>query len=277
MAEAAPRVTKLTGYFMHVELLVAAADAPAFEARLAAFLNGSRRPFARLDSAADYELVLALKTTEPFAFTASGHGRFTSSEREAASADADPPGASRCRDARLGVPMYRYVHLWTVPDQADLDLANIMIRSADDTPYMQVDALVSSESQEFVRLVQRPGYSLLPTNTGKCVRIIRCFPSKHLGAYIFRSGILLPVLTQQGWVPCGQFQNVTGKLNTVTEFWQTENSALDAKSMYDALSAPDDELRRRVVDDVQHRLPFSELRETFEIPDYFKALGKVAA
>jgi hypothetical protein len=266
---------KLSGYYMHVELLVLASDAEKFEDKLAVFMDGRTRPFQRLDVHADYELVLALKTVESFPFAASGHGRFGSDERRRL-ASASGAAESSCRDSRLGEPVFRYVHLWTVPDRDDLDLANVMIRSADDTPYMELDALVASESQEFVRRVQRPSAPVSAIGQ-KWVRIVRRFQSKNLGAYLFRSGVLLPVMQQAGWHSHGQYQNVTGPLNTVTEFWTSEDPRANALQMYQQHAGPNDELRRRLVEDVSEKLPVSDLRETFVVPGYFQRLRRSAA
>jgi len=267
--------TPLKGHFMQVELLVEAQNAAAFEQQLAAFLGGSARPFARLDPSSGHELVLALKGLEAFVFAGEpplGGALGASGAAEpldAGGSAAHLARAVQCVDPRVGRRMVRYVHLWRLASRRDLELANIMMRSADDTPYMRVNALVGSERQDFVRIVQRQGWPGVDTSLGQCLRIVRRFASEKLGTYIFRSGVLVPILQERGWRLLGQFQNVTGPLNTVTELWQMR-SGLDPQRMYDGALLGD--LHQKLVDDVCSKLPFHEQRELCELPRYFGAL-----
>jgi hypothetical protein len=255
------------GYFLHVDLVVPESRTKHFEKRTREFLD--RGGFQYLVPSVRYHLVLALKSTEPFAYTA--QGRFGPRSRIARTKSRSVENV--CFDARVkdGEPVFRYVHLWHAPDLRDLDLARLMESAADDGLYREIDAYVVQETQNFVRRVRwLSGLPRFTLHTNRFTRVIKTFASKDLAVYLFKIGALFPQLDQNGWRQLGQFQSVTGSLNSVIEFWQTGDKT-SVQAMVDACDSLHGNLKRKLLDGgagVVH-LPVAEVREAFERPSYF--------
>jgi hypothetical protein len=248
-----------------VDLIVPEAQAKEFEQKVGEFLNRGadqgRGAFKYYDEKFDYLLVLALKTPEPFIYEGN--------ERKLATKHVE------IRDRRLRyaeqdvpVPMHRYVHLWHVPDVEDLDFANVMRRSADDPLYVEIDKRVTREIQNFVARVQWLRQVPEDANGKRYVRVTRQFTAADLGTYLFKVGALFPALRNSGWHPIGHYQNITGPLNTVTEFWQTRDGDHHLDSMGGSFTKLNAALKERLVDAFRE-LPRSEVREALRAAPYW--------
>jgi hypothetical protein len=210
-------------------------------------------------------LVLALKGIEPFLYRFEGRPI----------SNGDPTGMlpSLTRGFRSNVatnlrPAVRYVHLWSIPTDTDGKdesglISQIMLAAGEDDDYAKVDREVARESQDIVRLV-KTGDGLPTRNSGrKFVRRIRVFKSPDVDPYLFSSGTLLPTLEETGWHSLGQFQTTTGRLNSVIEFWQTDDQVARIASRSHALSG---RLVRRLSRDIPS--PVTEAQEAFELAPY---------
>jgi len=210
----------LTNQFLQVELIVHQDDQPEFERRVKEFLDNDG--FDRFDEDSNKHLVLALRTPEPIVY--SGYLRRQSSvlqrKDEFVTRGKQVPDSEPC--------FFRYVHLWRLGQITDLDLARLMRLSADDKEYRAIDNLVVRETQDVVFRV--PWLSDLPEISGEgrlnLVRITRQLSPRELGTYLFSLGALIPTLERDGYHTMGLFQNITGLLNTVTEYWKTDDSDL---------------------------------------------------
>jgi hypothetical protein len=244
-------------YFLHVELIVPANNVKPFEEKMKEFLNRNPAAFKFLDDDFNIDLVMALKTTESFRFN--GYERYQSVK-----------GQFESRGHREGgQDVYRYVHLWRLAGVKELDIARVMSRSADDLLYNEIDALILRETQNLVLRVQ--WLAGQPTMDGgkRFVRVLRQFQSKDLGTYLFKVGALFPILEQKGYRTLGHFQNVTGELNTVVEFWQTaEDEKL--QTILSAFADVGDGFRKHLVHDFEH-LSVAEVRESLARAPYFGA------
>ena len=212
-------MTQLTEYYLHVDITVPEAKRKEFEDLSAIFLK-PQFPFEKFSPKANYALEVAL-CSEPFAHSpgltkvAGNDGEFRNTEN----AQRDV-----FWDKKEPLVVRKYVHLWSVPDIEDLDLARRMRAVADDPLYMSINSLVFREVQTFVRRVRLS--APLDTETGeKFIRVTRRFLSKDIATYLFNAGVLEPTLNKAGWRLQGQYQNVTGALNLVTEFWIIPNGA----------------------------------------------------
>lgn len=220
----------MTEYFLHVDVQVLASESTSYEEKLATFIAGNEKgkAFQRVDPAADYALVLGLKSTEQFIPQYSILGRFSATS----TVPSDPSQRVQCKAQGLALSqeVVRYVNLWSVPDLQDLDLARIMKRLSDDTHYLAVHRLVRFEEQDFVMRVRFGPPEQL--GAGKSfVRTVKTFESKDIGTYLFDSGILRQALAFVGWNHLGYYQSVTGRLNQVVEFWQTGEQYPSPSSM----------------------------------------------
>jgi hypothetical protein len=218
----------MTDYRLHVDMLVTAEKAQAFEATMSLFLStGAFRAFSE---AFDNELVVALKAKHPFDYTPGagrGHPQRATRSRASRFLSTGPYYEDRINTS-APVQVYRYVHLWTIPHEDDLDLAKRMLYCSENELYMKLDSLVLLENQDLVRRVrwQDPIRKLngdAPFRT--FVRAIRQLDYSCLGKYLFAVKALVPELERRGWYEFGQFQNITGSLNTVTEFWGTDDGS----------------------------------------------------
>jgi len=209
----------LTEYYLHVDITVPETQCEDFEKKSATFLR-PRYPFKKFSEKANYELVLAL-ASEPFAHSP-GLTKITQNDGEFRNSENSQRDVFWDKNASLTVR--KYVHLWTVPDIEDLDLARRMRQVADDPLYMSINALVFRETQAFVRRVKlTPPLELRKGE--KFIRVTRRFLSKDIATYLFNAGVIEPTLRKAGWYMQGQYQNVTGTLNLVTEFWIIPPSA----------------------------------------------------
>ena len=255
-------------YFLHVELIVRKSDDEAFRTNVAQFLN-TDGGFARLVPGFKSTLVLALRTLRPFDYD--GFERYQSDAVEPRDKWWDyprrNPGGDTAKTATAvsapaKEPAYRYIHLWRVPDLADLDLVRVMKLCADDALYIAVDKLVAREVQDFVARVRWAGGLPDPTDARRYVRVVRQFRSEDVGTYLFQSGALLPVLEAKGWHSLGAFQTVTGLLNTVIEFWQPRDGDHTAQSMTQSLKTVESTLQRSLVSSYES-LAVADVRDSF--------------
>ncbi|NLE88552.1 MAG: hypothetical protein GX607_19410 [Myxococcales bacterium] len=112
----------------------------------------------------------------------------------------------------------RFVNIWDVPDPPGL--AEVMQRLTDDNVYVAANSIVVREIQNLVSVARPPSPA---GNTGTFIEVHRRFPVRNLGAFVYKSGIPVPLLESNGWINCGAYQALTGPLNSVTEVWYTEN------------------------------------------------------
>jgi hypothetical protein len=211
-----------TGYLLLVDMYVARQNVAKFEQRMRKFLypdGETEAAFTRLDPTFDNQLILALKSqsgailpegigSRPFHPNMAGARNFLTTRpiRE---------------DRRPGVrsKVAHYVHVWTLPDLEDLNLAKRMEFCSEDQSYMDLDETVLAEVQNFTRSVQWDDPYPAPDPKKTFVMATRQFEYGNLAPYMFNLRGLSPFL--QDWQQLAQVQNVTGRLNRVTEFWQT--------------------------------------------------------
>jgi hypothetical protein len=194
-------------YMLHADQVVAAGKADQYEGLVGEFLGD--RGFQRLAEEFNFELVLGLRTQEPFDFGGN---------------DLAPPAKgwrfrteNRLREDKRA---HRYFNVFRLPDLQDLDLARLMLCCADDPLYNQINGLVSQEFQ-FVRTRVKFAQATPAPAAGKqYYRVERRFALKNLGAYLFGIGACFPALEEVGWKNLGIHQTVTGELNTLVEFWE---------------------------------------------------------
>jgi hypothetical protein len=216
---------KDTGYRLLVDMYVAEQNVKKFEHRMSKFLypDGSDQElaFRRLDSTFDNELLLALKSVSgtplpdgqgmtPFHDNLAGARQFLTT---------DVVHQDRREGARGKVA--HYVHLWSMPDLEDLNLAKRMEYCSEDQLYMELDEAVLAEVQNLVRRVEWDDEFPQPNLSKTFVLATRQFEFTNLGPYLFKLRGLPPFL--HDWTQLAQVQNVTGRLNRVTEFWETSH------------------------------------------------------
>lgn len=245
--------------FLHVDLIVPRARAAEFEDASRKFAKDG---FDRLIPGVGYKLVLALKSQESFPYRA--YGRFTKFHGAPLKSEARTE-AYRNQLFHSSSSAYRYVNVWGIPKGRDADLTSLMEKASDDPAYLRVEAVVVREVQEFVRLVKRP--EGLPTlNGGKLFeRRVSRFKTHELIPYLFRSSMLFPVHETRGLHHLGQFQSVTGVLNSVTEFWQVSPKSRARSSLAASLGPG---LSRELIDRMP--TPIYEAREFFLLAPYFQ-------
>ena len=214
---------KDTGYRLLVDMYVAEANVKKFERRMSKFLypdgNDEELAFKRLDSTFDNELLLALKSvagtrlpdaldSTDFHDNMAGARKFLTTETVR-------------QDRRAGArgKVAHYVHLWSMPDLEDLNLAKRMEFCSEDQLYMELDEAVLGEVQNFVRRVEWDDEFPAPNLNKTFVMATRQFEFTNLGPYLFKLRGLPPFLDD--WTQLAQMQAVTGRLNRVTEFWET--------------------------------------------------------
>jgi hypothetical protein len=252
------------GHFLHVDVVVPKANAAPFERAMKAFLNRGRRrghpvrPFLGYGDQFTLELKLALKSAKPFVLD----GHSTSSK-------------SYKRSVPSGHSVYRYVHLWSIPSLEASDLATMMMHSADDDAYLAIDSQVARETQEFVYEVQWtskvarvPPKHPKSKSSPQFVRITRQMPSSDVGTYLFDLGVTYPAMSQRDCNALGTFQNVTGLLNTVIEFWQTTGGTVGLKAIDSAFKDLPRELKTEMLARPNKVFPESEVREAFTLAAY---------
>jgi hypothetical protein len=216
-----------TAYHLMVDLLVTEERHKDFEDKVKDFMLAGG--FCRIDPAVDRKtLVLALRTDQQFS----------------------------------------YIHMWKTPNLTNLDLARIMRLSGDDQAYMEIDGLVVDEIQDFVvRVGFNEGSQLLPPEPDGpfMVRAKRRFLSEDLGNYLFHVGMLFPALKNRGIQSFGLYQNATGPLNTVSEFWIANDADPDAEHLIKLAVeelGPDAKLYKDVFKSYLEK-PKRDQRETF--------------
>jgi hypothetical protein len=230
----------MTEYFLQVDLIVHKDDHKDFEAKVQTFMD--KGGFGQIDLLFKKELVFALRTRAAIAY--GGYNHYQSYVPPDDVREGPAPRRFR-RDDRLSgrsaslvkqsTPAedlqdhFRYVNVWRIDDLKELDLARLMTLCSDDQPYRKINELVVREVQNFVLRV--PWLTSLPelaaSKRMNVVRVTRQLTTRELGTYLFSLGALLPTFDSLGFRTLGYFQNVTGPLNTVTEFWETEGEGLE--------------------------------------------------
>ncbi len=266
-------------YVLQVDLVVPREAAHEFEVKVGEFLaNGG---FGRIegDAHATSHLLLALKRDSDFSYHPDGVYDDCSWQYP------------KVRKPRPAQKACHYVHLWHVDNAKELDLAARMKACADDTTYAAIDSLVVCEVQDFVRQVRwnLDAYSAEDVDKKtRFVRTVRRLPSRDLGVYLFRKRGIFRALQDRGWVLVGQFQSVTGALNTVYECWQAPDQhsngedlhhrlASDEKRAFLALRAPAPPRKSKAAAAAAESemvamldgLSATEGRSVFSCPDYY--------
>ncbi len=254
-----------SGHFLQVDVIVPKANAHRFESAMKAFLKRGKaetgesfQPFRVYGDRFRLELKLALKSAKAFDFD--GHSTSHPSYR---------------RKVPAGRTVFRYVHLWTVPTLAASDLARMMANSADDDAYLAIDSQVARESQNFVYKVQwvspvakvRPRRPK-PGSRPQFVRITRQMQSVDIGTYLFKLGTTYPALHHRGCNALGTFQNITGPLDNVIEFWQTTGRGNGLQAIESALKHLPNGVKTRMVVRPNAAFPDSEVAEAFTMATY---------
>jgi hypothetical protein len=255
--------------FLHVDLIVAEGHARTFELAMGLFLY--KGGFGQIKDGADEKPFLSLKSTKTFPYR--GYGRFPQTARPY-----DAKTDDFFHDNRIDANerVFRYVHLWDVPDLGSFDLPDMMQRCAENKYYLLVDSFVIREIQNFVKRFGEPSGETSPDATSRVVRVVRQFAAGNLGKYLFKLRSVMPMLEQKGWHQIVQLQNITGSVNGITEFYSTrqgQSIAAGPASLYKLaanVTSPDlrDEMAERV--EFLETLPTSEVRETFCYVDYLK-------
>ena len=257
-----------TGYRLLVDMYVAEANVREFERRMAKFLypDGQPEAFRRIDESFDNELVLALKsvatTKLPEAVGARTFPKGMNGAREFLTTDAVHDDRREGASGRVR----HYVHLWTIPDLEDLNLAKRMEFCSEDQTYMELDEVVLAEVQNLTRGVQWDDPFPAPNLNRQFVIATRQFEFTNLGPYLFKLRGLPPFL--HDWTQLAQLQNVTGRLNRVTEFWETTHGGTlprvpEGASREDAKAY---EFKLRELSDLQASMTL----ETFNTAPYLK-------
>lgn len=231
-------------YALYADIIVPERRAELFEERVREFQElGS---FQRLDPGWDAYMISALRTPSPSEHI--GNELFRTAIHPTLAND-------------LKGPTRRYVNLFMMPDPSKLALADLMARSADDQLYTEINGLISLEFQSIATIVPFPRVPFDSNPNLRYSRVTRQFSTKKLGAYLFGIGALLPTLAELGWQNIGIFQNITGPLNTLNEFWiappgESQNGlrdpldALKNNELYNILLA-DNLARAKVVEHLQ--------------------------
>jgi hypothetical protein len=202
-------------YILQAEIVVPAGKAAQFEGLVGEFLDHGG--FSRLAPECDAQLLLGLRTAQPFDFDGN---------------DAAPAPNLRFRTEsrlRANKQAHRYVNVFRLPDLQSLDLARLMVCCADDPLYSDINELVVQEVQNLRTRVKFSQVTPAPAASKQYYHVERQFQMKDLGAYLFGIGACFPALQQEGWKNLGLYQAITGELNTLAEFWEfpTESSAQD--------------------------------------------------
>jgi hypothetical protein len=246
-------------YYLHADLIVREADAPRFERLANLFIaNGA---FARLKKTLKYELVLALRTRLPFGFT--GYATY----------EPGPP-VNTIKDDRVShgarpESVFRYVNVWRIPVISDLALADVRNAAAADKAYVQIEGTFVREIQNIACRVQYetdfPGKAV----GENILRVTRQFDPAQVGTYVQATvpGVV-PALAKNDWNLLGSIQNVTGPLNTVTEFWQTPPRGGDQSAMLAVVNELNQGLLKQSVENFKNlpKLDVSEplIRSSFD-------------
>jgi hypothetical protein len=209
-------------YFLHVDLLVPESNQKEFENAVSLFQKEDS--FHRVDPSNTWKLVFGLRTPDHFTTPL-----LDPVEDKHLKGIQKRPGRIRdvLRKAHEGSrQVFRYIHLWSIPDSEELNVAELMNACADDFLYMKIDALVAREIQNLVVQMEFPGVDVDIKNVpepgkGEFVRVIRQFRTKDLGTYVYNVPALLPALAAAKWTTFGHYESATGLLNRFTEFWHT--------------------------------------------------------
>jgi hypothetical protein len=242
-------------YYLQVDLIVTEENAPRFEELVKQFVyKGS---FKRFVPTADWRLALGLKTPKTYVY----------------GGDASPPSTSTTQfvetDPLRGQRVFKYLNLWKILTREALDMAPIMVASADDSLYIAIDSLVAVETQNLVGKMHWPGepasgtHILDSNNFARVTR--RFFTSRDLAKYAYNIPVVRPVQERAGLRNLGYFQNATGTLSTITELWQTTASGatLGAAALSPGAKLEDSNPARLALIGELQRLSQRERLETF--------------
>ena len=256
----------MTDYRLLVDIWVKKEFEDKFEERMETFLTRGSFRFFHPDF--DNRLVLALKR-ECSPVDLDMH----STRYPVADILQSRKGRHPDKSSSNGSTHCHYVHLWTMPDLEDLHLARRMQYCSEDSEYMGLDELVERETQNLVRRVR---WQLQPSdpNPDSLFVLKTCrFEYGRLGEYLLRIRGLIPAMKRKDWDQLGQFQQVTGTLNTVTEFWQTEDKDWTSSSseLWEGLLAGRIEGEELPFWPEENEIiPIWWNHEIFECPRYFK-------
>jgi hypothetical protein len=248
-------------YFLHVDMIVRDNDdATKFERLMTQFLGqGGLSPL--------YTLQLALKSKH--AFNYKGYKANLGSQ------------GTHVHDPREDTRVYRYVHLWRIPDLHDLDLAFAMTRFGDNTLYTEIHSLPITEVQNLLIRVASNDARIAPIKQDQdFVRATRHFSPRTIQGYLHGLNVLVPILTAQAqgkagrgprgaphWHSIGNFQCITGELNSAVEIWQTDRGTERAASFDESLAELGDKLQGILGQ--AYRGHDREVREIFQLAPYF--------
>jgi hypothetical protein len=267
----------MTDYRLHVDMLVPAGETETrFEDLMWEFLQ--KKAFQSFHDSFDAKLVLALKRPDPFPYTPPNFATVRADAHITSPADrllsVQPAHDDRRAQDQRGPDAPRaihYVHLWTVPDLDDLDLAKRMLYCSENSLYMALDSCVMCETQHLVRRVRWQQQPAMTDPSMTFVRVVRQLKYADLGRYLLSLRGLTLELKKRNWHQLGQFQNITGTLNVVTEFWQTK----DDSPVSDLLrpSGSGEKPRRSRVQEFAEfvaNAPLSVARESFVFAPYLR-------
>ncbi len=228
-------------YNLHAELIVTEENSEKFERLVREFVE--RGAFKRFVDSADWKFAFGLKTPEAYVY---GNDQSPAS-RTSQFVDSDPLRGHR---------VYKYVNLWRILSPAGLDMAPIMVKSADDSLYIEIDSLVAIETQNLFARMHWIWESLdsPKVESDRFVRVTRrFFNAKDLAFYAYNVPVVRPLQERVGIKNLGYYQSVTGMLSTITEFWQSgTDRSLDATTLdYGARAAAPGDPRAKLAQEMQ--------------------------
>jgi len=245
--------------FLFDDIAVAEADDLAFRDALRRFLvyqdQPTDRPFRRYGEQYSQQLIGAFRTLKTVPYV---------------SAYSDQAGVSSFRTsdkgAKVGDPVYRYAHLWRIPEGA-FPTAELMRAVCDDEDYMRINGRVLDEKQNFLSRVDWLPNEQAESASKRFLRLQRHIKPGAMGTYLFNLGALVPLFNLTGWHTLGTLQNITGALNTVLGFWHVEDNVTDPFDMESALAQIEEQYPSLV--EAFENSDDAELRVLYGVPDYF--------
>jgi hypothetical protein len=164
-------------------------------------------------------------------------------------------------------PYVTFVNLWALPEGGTV-LENVMMGLADTRSYIDLDNEVARETQNTVYRITNPDRKL-PSPRGEpgdvFVRIARRVAHEHLADYAGCLGAVIPAIEWHGWTFLGDYQNVTGTLNTFFEFWKLPRG----KDPKQAIAATFDRLGASSELDTIREATISEARDILHPAGYW--------
>ncbi len=189
----------------------------------------------------------------------------------------------------------RYVHLWRLPAIADLDLARVMTAAGDNLTYMKIHGMVLAEAQNVVVYADpsTDTNAILPkpnqlhtkaTRTTMFVRKTRRFSPLDIQLWLQGLITIAPLVRandakfKSKWCYVGDFQEVTGELNSVSQLWRCDIGGdprdaarcdADFLAFGKKLSGAPDATSRPLTAPFEAELNSPRPAELFVCPDYF--------